>query len=133
MTEQMMSEAFTTWEDMSEQEQLQCTFWDAYKDAHGFRPRHIDTTTLTVEELKSDIARLASIILDNERIRREDEARAVVRFEARIQGIIELGAKDRAMALRWIHEAEGTDGDDEYLCFTVGIPYGYFKQEGLVV
>ena len=128
-----MSEAFTTWEDMSEQEQLQCTFWDAYKDAHGFRPRHIDTTTLTVEELRMDIARLASIIQDNERIRREEEAQAVIRFEARIQSIIELGAKDREMALRWIHEAEGSGGDDEYLCYLVGVPYGYFKQEGLVV
>jgi hypothetical protein len=122
-----MSEAYKSWEDMSEQEQLQCTFWDAYKDAHGFRPRHIDTTTLTVEELKSDIARLASIIQDNERVRIEDEAAAVVRFETRVASIIQLGAKDREMALRWIHEAEGSDGDDEYLCFLVGVPYGYIK------
>ena len=123
-----MSEyTYKSWEEMSEQEQLQCTFWDAYKDAHGFRPRHIDTTTLTVEELKSDIARLASIIQDNERVRIEDEARAVVRFETRVASIIQLGAKDREMALRWIHEAEGSDGDDEYLCFLVGVPYDYIK------
>jgi hypothetical protein len=32
------------------------------------------------------------------------------------------------MALRWIHEAEGSDGDEEYLCFLVGLPYGYFRQ-----
>jgi len=124
-----MSEAYKSWEDMSEQEQLQCTFWDAYKDAHGFRPRHIDTTTLTVEELKSDIARLAGIIQDNERIRIEEEAAAVVRFETRVASIIELGARDRAMALRWIHEAEDTGGDDEYLCYRVGVPYGYIKTE----
>jgi predicted RNA-binding protein with EMAP domain len=123
-----MSEyTYKSWEEMSEQEQLQCTFWDAYKDAHGFRPRHIDTTTLTVEELKSDIARLASIIQDNERVRIEDEAAAVVRFETRVASIIQLGAKDREMAMRWIHEAEGSDGDDEYLCFLVGVPYGYIK------
>ena len=124
-----MSEAYKSWEDMSEQEQLQCTFWDAYKDAHGFRPRHIDTTTLTVDELKSDIARLADIIQDNERVRLEEEAAAVVRFETRVASIIELGARDRAMALRWIHEAEDTDGDDEYLCYRVGVPYGYIKTE----
>jgi hypothetical protein len=123
-----MSEyTYKSWEEMSEQEQLQCTFWDAYKDAHGFRPRHIDTTTLTVDELKLDIARLASIIQDNERARIEDEAAAVVRFETRVASIIQLGAKDREMALRWIHEAEGSDGDDEYLCFLVGVPYGYIK------
>jgi hypothetical protein len=124
-----MSEAYKSWEDMSEQEQLQCTFWDAYKDAHGFRPRHIDTTMLTVDELKADIARLASIIQDNERIRLEEEAASVVRFEDRVASIIELGARDRAMALRWIHEAEDTDGDDEYLCYRVGVPYGYIKTE----
>jgi hypothetical protein len=124
-----MSEAYKSWENMSEQEQLQCTFWDAYKDAHGFRPRHIDTTTLTVDQLKSDIARLASIIQDNERVRLEEEAASVVRFEARVASIIELGAQNRAMALRWIHEAEDTDGDDEYLCYRVGVPYGYIKSE----
>jgi hypothetical protein len=82
-----------------------------------------------VDELKADIARLASIIHDNERIRLEEEAAAVVRFEARVASIIELGARDRAMALRWIHEAEDTDGDDEYLCYRVGVPYGYIKTE----
>jgi hypothetical protein len=120
-------QAFMTWEEMSEQEQLQCTFWDAYKEAHGFRPRHIDTTTLTVEELKSDIARLASIIKDNERVRIEAEAKAVQVFERRMELLLRSGAKDREMALRWIHEAEETNGDDEYLCYVVGIPYGYFK------
>ena len=38
------------------------------------------------------------------------------------------GARTREQALRWIHEAEGTQGDDEYLCFTVGLPYGYFRK-----
>ena len=33
------------------------------------------------------------------------------------------------MALRWIHEAEGSNGDDEYLCFLVGLPYRYFAKE----
>jgi hypothetical protein len=36
------------------------------------------------------------------------------------------GAKDREMAMRWIHEAEGSNGDDEYLCFLLGLPYRYF-------
>jgi len=30
------------------------------------------------------------------------------------------------MALRWIHEAEDTGGDNEYLCYTLGLPYRYF-------
>ena len=39
--------AFTTWEELTELEQAQATFWDMYKDAHGFRPRHIDTSSWT--------------------------------------------------------------------------------------
>jgi len=31
------------------------------------------------------------------------------------------------MALRWIHEAEGSNGDDEFLCYLMGLPYRYFK------
>ena len=38
------------------------------------------------------------------------------------------GAKSFEMALRWIHEAEETGGDDEYLCYCVGLPYGYFRK-----
>jgi hypothetical protein len=43
--------------------------------------------------------------------------------------VIGCGAKDRAMALRWIHEAEGSNGDDEYLCYLVGLPYRYFVKK----
>jgi hypothetical protein len=70
---------------------------------------------------------LQQCIHSNERQRELDEAFNIKRFEERVAKIIELGAKDRAMALRWIHEAEGSDGDDEYLCFRAGVPYGYIK------
>jgi hypothetical protein len=48
-------------------------------------------------------------------------------FEMRILSLLQSGASDREMALRWIHEAEGSDGDEEYLCYLVGLPYGYFR------
>jgi hypothetical protein len=38
------------------------------------------------------------------------------------------GAKDRATAMRWIHEAEDTQGDDDYLAYTLGLPYQYFRK-----
>jgi hypothetical protein len=123
-----MSEvAYKTWEEMSTLEQYACTFWDMYKDAHGFRPRHIDTNSWTEAQFEAEFKELADVIEREEIQRREDEAQAVVRFEARVQSIMAMGAKDRAMALRWIHEAEGSDGDDEFLCYLVGVPYGYFK------
>jgi len=59
------------------------------------------------------------------------EARASHDFEMHMQSLMMSGARDRATALRWVHEAEGTDGDDEYLCFTLGLPYRYFVQKEL--
>ena len=43
--------------------------------------------------------------------------------------LIGMGAKDYAMALRWIHEAEETNGDDSYLAWTLGLPYRYFAKQ----
>ena len=124
-------EAMTTWEDMTEKEQLECIFWDMYKDAHGFRPRHMMEAirSATVEELRKDMDQLQVIIADNERQRRIAEHEAAHAFEMRVQSVLACGAQDRAMALRWIHEAEDTNGDDEYLCYTLGLPYRYFTKE----
>jgi hypothetical protein len=72
---------------------------------------------------------LQQVIERSEAQRLVNEDAAIQVFEARIGKIIALGARDRAMALRWIHEAEGSDGDDEYLCYRVGVPYGYIKTE----
>ena len=46
----------------------------------------------------------------------------------RMLDLLRSGAKDRQMAMRWVHEAEETGGDDEYLCYTLGLPYRYFKE-----
>jgi hypothetical protein len=125
-----MSEfTFKSWEEYTPLEQAAMTYWDMYKDAYNFRPRGVDTSTWTLADFQKEFETLQFIINRNEAQRRQEEAEAVVRFEARVASIIELGAKDRAMALRWIHEAEGSDGDDEYLCYLVGVPYGYFRQQ----
>ena len=122
-------EAFKTWEEMSVLEQYACQYWDMYKDAHGIRPRGIDTSAWTEADFLKEFEYLGKVIEREEELRAESEAAAIVRFEARVQSIMEMGAKDRAMALRWIHEAEGSDGDDDYLCYCVGLPYRYFAKK----
>jgi hypothetical protein len=122
-----MSE-FKSWEEMSELEQLACEFWDFYKEAHGFRPRHVDVSEWTVEEFHSEFVELARVCKQNAEARNEAEAAAAVRFEARITDLIASGAGDRATAIRWIAEAEKINGDMDYLCFLLGLDYGYFKQ-----
>ena len=122
-----MSE-FKSWEEMSVLEQMQCQFWDMYKDAYGVRPRGIDTTNWTEEEFMAEFETLGKVIEREEIARKESETQASIRFEAQIQSIISSGAKSREAALAWIHEAEGSNGDDDYLCFLLGLPYGYFRK-----
>ena len=122
-------EAFKTWEEMSTLEQYSCQYWDMYKDAYGVRPRGIDTSAWTEAEFEAEFVQLAKTIDENytEQLAREEVAKHD--FEIRVLDLLMSGAKDREMALRWIHEAEGSNGDDEYLCFLLGLPYRYFIKE----
>lgn len=117
-----------TWEQMSELEQAQATWWDAFKDANGYRPRDIDTSEWTLTCFKTDIIRLGQRIASQEVENTQQQAQAVVRFEQRVQKIINDGALNRDAALNIIHAQQGSDGDDDYLCYLVGIPYGYFNK-----
>lgn len=123
-----MSDEFKSWEEMSVLEQYACQFWDMYKDAYGIRPRGIDTSSWTVEQFEEEFESLQKAINANYEQEKEQQANAMVTFEARIAEVIASGARNRDTAMRWIHEAEGSQGDDEYLCFLVGLPYGYFKK-----
>ena len=124
-----MSEvAYKTWEEMTTLEQYACTYWDMYKDAFGIRPRGIDTSSWSEADYLVEFKELEEIIEREHNLRKDSEARAMHDFEMRMQDLLRCGAKDREMAMRWIHEAEGSNGDDEYLCYCVGLPYGYFRK-----
>ena len=122
-----------SWDELSRKEQLEGIYWDMYKEAHGFRPRHIRVDLCTEAEMEADLDRLHAIIVDNELLRKAAEEKAAHAFEMRILSILACGAKDREMALRWVHEAEGSNGDDEFLCYLVGLPYGYFRVDKVAV
>jgi hypothetical protein len=122
-------EAFKTWEEMSTLEQYACQYWDMHKDAYGVRPRCIDTSSWTEADFEAEFVILAKTIDANYEEQVVAEERAMIAFEMRVQDLMTSGAKDYAMALRWVHEAEGSNGDEEYLCFLVGLPYGYFRKE----
>jgi hypothetical protein len=119
-------EAFKTWEEMTTLEQYACTYWDMYKDAYGVRPRGIDTSAWTEEQFEAEFVSLSRTIDAEYKVQVAREEVAMHDFEMRMLGLLQTGARDREMALRWIHEAEGTGGDDEYLCYTLGLPYRYF-------
>ena len=122
-------EQFKTWEEMTVLEQYACTYWDMYKDAYGVRPRGIDTSSWSESDFEREFFQLSVTIAEEDRIRKEAEEKAAHDFEMRILSLQMTGATDRDMALRWVHEAEGSNGDEEYLCYLVGLPYGYFRKE----
>ena len=93
-----MSE-FKSWSELSPLEQAACEFSDFYKEANGFRPRHIDTSSWTMEDFDAEFEVLARVCKENAELRDAAEAASVVRFEARIVDLIAIGAKNRTTAL----------------------------------
>lgn len=115
-------------EPMTRQEELHSIYWEMFKDAYGYRPRGIDTSAWTEQRFAAEFEVLGQMISEQEAQRRVAEHKAAHEFEMRIQSILACGARDREMALRWIHEAEGSQGDDEFLCYLIGLPYQYFRK-----
>jgi hypothetical protein len=123
-----MTTEFKSWDELSDLEQAQSTYWDMYKDAYGVRPRGVDTSGWTVETFLKEFAYLGRIIEREEIERQGAQAKAVELFERRVAELISIGAKNYEMAMRWIHEAEDTNGDNDYLAWTLGLPYQYFRK-----
>lgn len=115
--------------EITEKDELGELYSDFYKEVHGIRPRWIDHDLATVEWYRAELIRLqreADLKAADEAVM---EAKAIAALEERIASLIEMGAGDRANAIRWLHDAMGTNGDDEYLYYTLCIPYGYFNKK----
>jgi len=121
-------EQFKSWEEMTALEQAQCTYWDIYKDAYGVRPRGVDTSTWTLEDFEAEFKLLGTIIEQENTARKEAEAEAIAKFEQHVMNTICMGARDRETALKWIMDASTANGDWEYLCYDLGLPYQYFRK-----
>ena len=122
-----MSNEFKSWEEMSVLEQMQCQYWDMYKDAYGVRPRGVDTSAWTEEVFMAEFELLGKVIEQEEIARKESEAEAIVRFEDSVLNLMHTGT-NRERVIAWLMDAESANGDFEYFCFTQGLPYGYFKE-----
>jgi hypothetical protein len=101
---------------------------DLHKDARGVRPGSTGYdywSSLTPAEKQVQWDGLIREM--NQRCDEEQEAQrlAMGRFEAQVTAWIQMGAVERETAIRWIHEAEGTNGDNDYLCYLLNLPYGY--------
>ena len=107
------------------------TVSDLHKDAYGFRPSElfweewIGSTDAERQAIWDSLERALEVSME---IERENEQRAIERFEALVRVNIDAGAEDRETALRWIMDASHANGDWEYLCFKHGLPYRYFER-----
>ena len=123
-----MTTEFKSWDELSDLEQAQSTFWDMYKDAYGVRPRGVDTSAWTLDDFTSEFVILGQAIEQEEIARKASEAEAIEKFEKHVTNTICMGAGDRETALRWIMQSSSANGDWEYLCYDLGLPYQYFRK-----
>ena len=126
-----MTTLFSVETEVSRLDQARSAYSDFHKEAFGFRPRW-DYSGMTLADFDREFEYLAQECKRNAELRAEAEAAAAVRLEQRILSLLECGAKSRAMALRWLDEAEGTRGDVDFLCYCLGVDYGYIKQTDLL-
>ena len=109
---------------------LLAIYSDMHKDAYGFRPRHL-FTEMSTEELVSDMEYFGKLIDANLAQEAIAEKAAIDALEARLASYMEMGAPDRATAMRWELEASGdaltlqsgAKYDVGYYCYCMGLPY----------
>ena len=100
-----------SWEDLTELEQLACTY---------------------VADYEQEIERCVEQLKENQAQDAIRHAANIAELEATIVKLIGMGAKNRDDAIRWIADGEEVHGDMEYLCYKLGIPYGYFASQPLL-
>lgn len=118
-------------DEFNEKDELGSTYSDFYKEVHGIRPRWVNHDAVTVEWYREALAQLQVESDEQWERQKELDAKNIAVFEKSVASLIEAGAKDRATALRWIHDANDTNGDWEYLCYKLELPYGYFNKKAV--
>lgn len=104
---------------------------DLYKDAYGHRPgQSFWEMWNTVsdhyrQEIWDNLLDALDCAVESER---EARAKAEHAFQCTINSLMHAGAQDFEMAIRWLHDANDTQGDDEYLEYKLGIGYGYIRE-----
>tara|TARA_B100001939_G_scaffold333391_1_gene333309 strand:- start:4720 stop:5238 length:519 start_codon:yes stop_codon:yes gene_type:complete len=112
-----------------ERHSLVSYIWDAYKDAHGHRPRFMDFDSMSMDELKTLADRISDEVAEAIKEEEEREANAYTAWKAHLKGLMDMGAKNLKQALLWDLDAEGVGDDYGYYCFRKGISY---RKERLV-
>lgn len=107
-------------------------FSDLHKDAYGCRPQsgHIFYTS-GADEKQYMWDQAVEVLEDTENARMLDELRAIVKFEKNVKALLAGGAVSRSVAISCIFDGVDTS-DRDYLCYNVGVPYGYLNNEEML-
>lgn len=104
---------------------------DLHKDAYGFRPDQsfwgyfASANADQKQAVWDNLLEAADRAMEREA---QETAAAIQKFEMLLTQLRNMGAKDFSMVLSWLHQAHDTDGDDEFLEFRLGLPFGYLKR-----
>ncbi|MCP4831738.1 MAG: hypothetical protein GY886_05940 [Gammaproteobacteria bacterium] len=79
---------------------------DAHKDAYGFRPRGYNYAEWSIADLEAEADRLSEAVTRAIEAEEVQQNQAVEAFEQAVQNTIDMGAGNRATALRWLTDAE---------------------------
>jgi len=110
------------------------TYSDLYKEVYGFRPRG-DVFYTSDNDGKQAI--WEDLIQELEEKTAEDkiaEDANIKNFENWCARLIELGATNRSMAIRWIVQSQAPDEIDlahgaSWVQWKLGVPFSYLKNE----
>ena len=111
--------------DRTELEELMDDYCDFHKDVYGVKARWIYGQQVTVEEMKEMLARLEREYKAQVEEKKQRTAQAEEAAREQIRILMQHGAKDVAMAIRWLHDAQDTGGDNRFLDFELGVEYGF--------
>ena len=119
-----------------ERDNLATYIYEGHKDAFGVKGRHYDFEAMSTEELRAEADYISRSVKEQMELEARMEAEAKARYEASISEYVQMGAEDRATAIRWLLQAEGLDKeyDAGYICYSLGLPYSMDKEfEGHLV
>ena len=107
------------------------TVSDLHKDAYGFRPKGNFWSAWAAfngDQKQALWDSMCKTLERNQELEAEIQSQAADQFDRTIVALIESGARNRSMALRWLHEAHDTNGDDEYLESLLTLPFRYIAK-----
>lgn len=104
-------------------QELMDDYCDLHKSVHGIKARWIYGAGYTEAQMEDMLARLQR---DAEEVWKQEAAREAIAdaaFITAINKMVELGAGDQKTAIKWLHDAHDTGGDNRYLGFEFGCSY----------